>query len=224
MMARQRWAICVSVPFLAIGACSPRPESAISPSPKQTPPSEPTPMHTETMSNTVPVPQLRPALLRDGDAPGLHGANQGALRFAPCAGAVEPARPPRSTRVTRAFSDRAATGVLLEQLTDLPTRVGDPANEASMTYMRQVRRTWDSRLARTGSHEKVQLSNPGSPSSAEDSYAVEVRSPGGAVCEVVWLKQGDFVIRLDIGGALQRPGAAQRYSDLAITALKRALA
>lgn len=46
------------------------------------------------------------------------------VRFAPCAGSVEPPRPSRSTRVARALNDLKATGVLFEQLTDLPTFVG----------------------------------------------------------------------------------------------------
>ena len=126
----------------------------------------------------------------------------------------------------RALSDVKAAGVVLEQLTDLPTPVGQPGIQASTDFMRQVRRTWRCTFGgRAAPGASYRLAVVAAPTTAEDSYAVSVTSPTGkVVCEVVWLKQGDFVVRLDIGGDLKTGDAAQRYSDLAITALKRALA
>ena len=116
--------------------------------------------------------------------------------------------------------------MVLEQLTDLPTPVGQPGIQASTDFMRQVRRTWRCTFGgRAAPGASYRLAVVAAPTTAEDSYAVSVTSPTGkVVCEVVWLKQGDFVVRLDIGGDLKTGDAAQRYSDLAITALKRALA
>ena len=229
MAVRGRSALLMGVLSLALANCSNHSVAAPAlPSDLLTVSPQPTDSDVERVSAVTPVSQLRPALLRDDDLPTLRPARALSLRLAPCIGASEPALPHRATRVSHAVSNGQGTGVLIEQMTDLPTPVGQPGNQASNDFMRQVRGTWRCSFAgtRPPPGTAYKMSMVVAPSIAEASaLAFRVASPSGKlVCDVVWLQQGDFVVRLDICGALQSRDAAQRYSVLAITALKRALA
>ena len=123
----------------------------------------------------------------------------------------------------RSFTNRDGHGSLIEQLTELPTPSGQAGNAAATSSITAVRSTWRSTAAGRVAPYTIAMLAP--PVVAEDAYTVSVRSTHGAVpCQVVWLRQGDFLLRLDIGGELQSRGAAQHYSELAIASLKRALA